>query len=199
MKSSQLRYSITSHAKRSGLTRYDARQYVEYARRLLICAGVFSIKELPENLPLMSASLNLDEVSSQQINQVANLLLDIKHQRRSPARKPLNITCDCGRNADFSSHHCRYVCKPCNKLVYAHKGDYWPMGQLATAAVRFSRKQCHELFEEKWVNRLGDSQLAYQRLMTVTGLSRTELHFGKINSLVDAHRVMTALETHAPA
>lgn len=198
MKSAQLRHLITSHAKRSALNRYDSRTYVSYAQKLMVLAQAETLTELPEHLPQIAASLSLDEVSSQQITQIAYLLLDIKHHRRSPPREPLTITCTCGKTALFSNHHCRYSCKGCNKLTYAHKGDYWPMGQLATAAVRYSRKQCHSIFEDKWVGRLGDTQLAYQRVSKVTGLSRTELHFGKIDSLIEAHRVMTALEAHAP-
>ena len=198
MKASRLRYLITSHAKRSGFNRYDAHMYVEYASQLFQLAGVDHVRDLPEDLPQLSVTLNLDEVSSQQIMQIAIMLLDLKHKRKLRLPQPLRITCDCGKAAGYSRHYHRYICQRCNKLAYAHKGDHWPMGLMANAAIRYKRKQCHELFEHLWVARLGNFKLAYQRLMEITGLPRTELHFGKINSIVDAHRVMATLETYAP-
>ncbi|KJG57066.1 hypothetical protein UA38_11870 [Photobacterium kishitanii] len=200
MNLSQLRYAITSHLRQSSISSVDIKYYVELANELIELDGANNIKSLSLNVTALAAQLTNCEVKAQQYRLIAELLLDIRSKQPSRPFECLNITCsDCGEKAEYSYSFFRYECKSCNTRVRAHRGDHWPMGQLANSTISYCRRFAHRLFEDNWVTYYGSRKVAYQHLSSITGVPINELHFGVlINNTLDAHRVNMVLSAFNP-
>lgn len=99
----------------------------------------------------------------------------------------MNVICNyCGKPAEYVdstivygiSYGMIYYCKPCNAWVGVHKGSNTPLGTLANAELRASRRKAHGMFDRIWRRRWMSRGKAYDWLSEQMGLAKEETHIG---------------------
>lgn len=80
----------------------------------------------------------------------------------------------------YGSGYC-YRCTYCGAYVGTHKTNpKKPLGILADEEMRQLRRQCHSLFDAKWINPK-ERRKAYQKLAEMMGIPLEDCHFAKFN------------------
>lgn len=126
---------------------------------------------------------------------------------------PIPVTCEhCGSHVDLKRHReiykdgqefgdwpFNYVCRGCGARVGLHPYTPYPLGSLATEAMRDARKRCKAAFENLWrgPRAVMTRREAYDWLASQLGIEPAQCHWGLFDvALCERAKVVCVKQLH---
>lgn len=186
-----MRKQLIEHLKKSGINKVDLDYYLSLMRTLF---NLLNLEEGQFNsiveTKLFSVVKELDlpvKQYKQEMEYVANMMVQIKHNLTSKPSKELTVMChSCGNNSVFTGKG--YRCEACGSCTGCHEGDNWPIGLVVPLSIKNQQRnilgQCKEVAKSKGIT------IRIVMMRIAKNLRNTPTDVAKVSDIKDHFDVM---------